>query len=40
MDGIKKWIEVKGYFWGDALEKWDWFKSIKSNSELWDKKID
>jgi hypothetical protein len=32
-----KWIEIKGYFWGDAKEKWDWFHSQYSNSELWDK---
>lgn len=33
----KKWIEIKGYFWDDAQEKWEWFQTIKSNSELWNK---
>ena len=32
----KKWIEIKGYFRKDAKEKWDWFQTIKPNSELWD----
>ena len=32
------WIEVKGHFWGDAQEKWDWFHKTYSNSELWDQK--
>ena len=32
------WIEIKGYFWGDAEEKWDWFHKEYSNSELWDKR--
>lgn len=31
----KKWIEIKGYFWDDAQEKWEWFKSTRPNSELW-----
>lgn len=35
----KKWIEIKGYFWGDARKKWDWFQTIKPNSELWDKNV-
>jgi hypothetical protein len=34
---IKKWIEIKGYFWGDAKEKWDWFHNVHINSELWGK---
>ena len=34
----KKWIEIKGYFRNDALEKWEWFRSVKPNSELWNKK--
>jgi len=34
------WVEIKGYFRGDAKEKWDIFHSqIKSNSELWDKLV-
>ena len=32
------WVEIKGYFWGDAEEKWDWFHKECPNSELWDKK--
>ena len=32
-----KWIEIKGYFWGDAKNKWDWFHKEYPNSELWDK---
>jgi hypothetical protein len=32
-----KWIEIKGYFRKDALEKWNWFQSKYPNSELWDK---
>jgi hypothetical protein len=32
-----KWIEIKGYFRKDALEKWEEFHNkIKTNSELWD----
>jgi len=31
----KKWIEIKGRFWGDAEEKWNWFHLEKPNSELW-----
>lgn len=34
-----KYIEIKGFFRKDAKEKWDWFKSIKPNSELWDKEM-
>lgn len=30
------WVEIKGYFWGDALEKWRWFSSKYKNSDLWD----
>jgi hypothetical protein len=30
-----KWVEIKGNFRKDAQEKWDWFKSEYSNSELW-----
>jgi len=33
-----KWVEIKGFFRKDAQEKWDWFISHYSNSELWDKK--
>jgi len=32
-----KWIEIKGYFWGDAEEKWNWFRTEHPNSELWNK---
>lgn len=31
-----KWIEIKGYFWKDAREKWEWFNSVFTNSEIWD----
>jgi len=31
----KKWVEIKGYFRKDAKEKWEWFQTIKPNSELW-----
>jgi hypothetical protein len=30
------WVEIKGYFRGDALEKWEWFHSLYRKSELWD----
>jgi hypothetical protein len=30
------WIEIKGFFRGDALEKWTWF-SENNRAELWDK---
>lgn len=30
------WIEIKGYFRKDALEKWNWFHQEHPNSELWD----
>lgn len=34
-----KWIEIKGYFRKDALEKWNEFHTkLKPNSELWDQK--
>jgi len=33
----RKWIEIKGYFRKDALEKWNWFQTVKPNSELWNK---
>ena len=33
----KQWIEIKGYFRGDAQEKWDWFRKEHPNSELWNK---
>lgn len=32
-----KWIEIKGYFRDDALEKWIWFHEKYPNSELWNK---
>lgn len=31
------YIEVKGYFRKDALEKWNWFHENYPNSELWNK---
>lgn len=37
LHSTKKWVEIKGYFRKDAKEKWDWFKTIKPNSELWNK---
>jgi hypothetical protein len=33
-----KWVEIKGYFRKDALDKWNWFISEYPNSELWDEK--
>jgi len=33
-----KWVEIKGYFWGDAKEKWDRFCNRYKNSELWNRK--
>lgn len=30
------WVEIKGWFRGDAKEKWDWFHETYPNSELWD----
>ena len=30
------WVEIKGYFRDDALEKWEWFHVQYPNSELWD----
>jgi len=32
-----KWIEIKGYFYKDALKKWIWFKSQFPSAELWNK---
>lgn len=31
------WVEIKGYFRKDALEKWTLFRKKYPNSELWDK---
>jgi len=31
------YVEIKGYFRKDALEKWEWFHKEHPNSELWDK---
>lgn len=31
------WIEIKGHFWKDAEEKWNWFHGVQVNSELWNK---
>jgi len=33
-----KYVEIKGYFWKDAKEKWDWFHKNYPNSELWNEK--
>jgi hypothetical protein len=30
------WVEIKGYFRGDARMKWEWFHAMYSNSSLWD----
>ena len=30
-----KWIEIKGYFYDDAFDKWTWFHKEYPNSELW-----
>ena len=35
--GKKTWIEIKGYFWGNSRNKWDWFHAEHPNSELWNK---
>ena len=32
------YIEIKGYFRADALEKWEWFCKEYPNSELWNEK--
>lgn len=37
LENENKWIEIKGYFRKDAREKWEWFTSQHTNSELWDK---
>jgi hypothetical protein len=34
----RKWIEIKGYFYDDAEEKWNWFHETYPNSELWNEK--
>ena len=31
------WVEIKGRFYDDAKEKWDWFREMHPNSELWGK---
>jgi hypothetical protein len=31
------WIDIRGHFWKDAREKWDWFHARYPNSELWNK---
>lgn len=33
-----KYLEIKGYFWGDAKEKWIWFHRNQPNSELWNER--
>jgi hypothetical protein len=30
-----KWVEIKGRFYEDAKQKWDWFHREYPNSELW-----
>ena len=37
LSSTKKWIEIKGYMREKNKVKWNWFQSIKPNSELWDK---
>lgn len=32
------WVEIKGRWYGDAKEKWDWFHKEYPNSEVWDQK--
>ena len=32
------WVEIKGWFRKDALDKWNWFKTEFPTAELWDKK--
>lgn len=32
-----KFVEIKGKFWGDSKEKWDWFSNKYKNSELWNR---
>ena len=29
------YVEIKGQFYKDALEKWNWFHETYPNSELW-----
>lgn len=36
---LNLWIEIKGYFYDDAKEKWDWFRREYPNSELWNKVV-
>lgn len=38
LQDLDLWVEIKGYFRKDALDKWNMFKSIYPNSELWDEK--
>jgi hypothetical protein len=33
------WIEVKGYMFKTALEKWKWFTSCYTNAQLWTKPV-
>ena len=33
------WIEVKGYMYKTAQEKWNWFTSVHKNAQLWTKPI-
>lgn len=30
------WVEIKGFWRKDALEKWELFKAVCTNSEVWD----
>ncbi len=32
------WVEIKGYFRKDAQEKWEEFRTIQINSQLWNQK--
>lgn len=38
LENENKWVEIKGYFRKDAIEKWQEFQIIQPNSELWDQK--
>lgn len=33
-----KYVEIKGHFWGDSKQKWNWFHEEYPNSELWNMK--
>lgn len=37
LENEQTWVEIKGRFYDDAKEKWEWFHSAYPNSELWDR---